>query len=851
MDNYCSPQWVDFTSTPGVPSDDYFEKDHEIDKYESCMEIPEIYISEDNVNTAEISKKRNIYQNLESELNIIKNTPIKVIYSSSSSRSSSKCQIAKKATYDDVLNEAIETFEQCMSSTSDIFKKPMLIKNKASKSLKFHAMDNDQGNVSPSKEIEQIKEDILDQEVKILSPAINECDIIETKNDIDKKSPINSFISNISPNNLLKNDESDLKLDVDNCPVFCTPVDCMKSLRAISHEQRQCKSLEKNSSSRQSKPLRYQCRRQSLKFRRHSNRYISLAAAVLKFQNETPERFRTKSNKDLKAKSVSVKRQFSVISKSVSAKTNLRRSVPVFNLKEEKELKSDIMKELPPEKITSEPKTEESKLIKSRRSYLHSASNKASHSKKFMSTVVNNNGSEIVLKKERILFYDIPIHTAQKKTTHPIPFSFENRDKAKKQSKSEQSQITANKPDTVVKFQNTQGRISCSQKKISASSSGLKNKTQFTMNKKNNHNTKLETNGEACISTETNNTLKNNSHEKRKNNEKSVASTSQNVKGIIKTNKSISMSSLKSCEKIEDKNKKNEHIQNKDAKQLNKKSMSMSSLKSCEKIEDRNKKNEHIQNKDAKQLNEKSRSVSSLKSCEKIEDKNKKNEHIQNKDAKRLNEKSRSVSSLNSHDKSKDRNTEHNTQTKDTNQMKKQSTLSVCKNKSANKKIENLKTKKDPNKIKRVSSTSNNSSTNANIQKKEILKQKQQCIEQQENKQPNVNGSSTSDTNLNQTEHTKLKGITIGMNSYERAKQRHEFDEKMRQKIMMQEEMRQKEEAERLAKEKLQIAMFRKQLEVKARPMPVFKPLLPLRSVKPLTEPQSPAWAHKKKTKQT
>ncbi len=65
---------------------------------------------------------------------------------------------------------------------------------------------------------------------------------------------------------------------------------------------------------------------------------------------------------------------------------------------------------------------------------------------------------------------------------------------------------------------------------------------------------------------------------------------------------------------------------------------------------------------------------------------------------------------------------------------------------------------------------------------------------------------------------------------------------------MEEEEMRRQVEEDRISKEEAQNLELRKMAEVKARPMPVYKPLQILKSKKPLTDPHSPAWTRKKST---
>ncbi|XP_012260180.2 targeting protein for Xklp2 homolog [Athalia rosae] len=85
------------------------------------------------------------------------------------------------------------------------------------------------------------------------------------------------------------------------------------------------------------------------------------------------------------------------------------------------------------------------------------------------------------------------------------------------------------------------------------------------------------------------------------------------------------------------------------------------------------------------------------------------------------------------------------------------------------------------------------------------------------------------------------------LNTDIRAKERKEFDEKIKQKESEAEKMRKQAEMEQLKRAESERTEIRKMAETKARPMPVYKPAVLLRSTKPLTEPLSPAWTAKTK----
>ncbi|XP_074101944.1 uncharacterized protein LOC141529344 [Cotesia typhae] len=84
------------------------------------------------------------------------------------------------------------------------------------------------------------------------------------------------------------------------------------------------------------------------------------------------------------------------------------------------------------------------------------------------------------------------------------------------------------------------------------------------------------------------------------------------------------------------------------------------------------------------------------------------------------------------------------------------------------------------------------------------------------------------------------------LHSDRRAKVRHEFEEKLKMKAERENALQRMEKQAKLIKEQAEINEIRKKAEVKARPMPVYKPLVIIKSDKPLTDPSSPAWTRTK-----
>ncbi|XP_043499140.1 calponin homology domain-containing protein DDB_G0272472-like [Polistes fuscatus] len=662
MDNYCAPQWVDFTCSPQVPSDDYFEKNHEIYEPKLCTKVIEENINSDNELSEIIETPRKSVQslneysiksvsteNLETEISNIKNTPIKIIYPSP--YNNSKPKIMKQISYDNILNKAVQLCEEFIndkkdtkvSSTEDIFKKPMPVKMKTFKPVRIREIENSFSE-STDKEMQDAASNILAEETNNISVSgVNmfkrgTSSWKKVMKDVGKTSKTDDHLKcTISENNILKNDRSKINLD-------------SKSLKLKSSNLEQQSSLVN----------KYTIPKVNTRNRPvvTNNQEKSKPKQVEKDQNKT---------KFLRSNSTG---SSSVLhNKSTQKNIRVTGTDSTVKVKQTPRLYSSFSKE---GKILSQ---------------------KNNASKKMATTVVGNIGSEIIIKKEKILFFDIPIHTKQKKITCPIPFSFENRDKMKKQLKLGQSESK------------------------SKSVPNLKlldfNKSQRVMNK--------------------------------------LPNTKKNTFRSFSSNNDI---------------------------------------------------NEKM--KDTKQL-----------------------------------ERSKNTSTAYLHSSLP---------------YKPMKTINSMKNKIEKKKIPDSQNKKDANQIKKPLApiSCKNIQININLKnnKQEALEINKKCIEK-ENKQPNTYSFVTNTSTLNQSKVIKSKSSVIKTNIERKEKQRNILEEKIKEKRTLLEEKLKKEKEEKEAKEKLEIAKLRKQTEIKARPMPVYKPLIRIKSTKPLTKPQSPAWSSKKKVKST
>ncbi|XP_015190021.1 PREDICTED: targeting protein for Xklp2-like [Polistes dominula] len=662
MDNYCAPQWVDFTCSPQVPSDDYFEKHHEIYEPKLRTKVIEENINSDNelseiietprksVQSIKESIKSISTENLETEISNIKNTPIKVIYPLP--YNNSKPRIIKETSYDNVMNNAMQLCKDLIIndkehtdvlSTDDLFKKPMPVKTKTFKPVRIREIENSFS--------ESIPEGMMDSENNIHNGEINNTSLNGVNmnkrgtssskkviKDVGKISKTDDHLKcNMSENNILQNDRSKINLD-------------SKSLKLKSSNLKQQSSLVNKYSISKINT----CNRPVVR----NNQEKSKPKQIEKDQTKT---------KFLRSNSAD---SSSVLHNKITQKNiKVTDADSTVKIKQTSRLYSSFSKE---GKVLSQ---------------------KNNASKKMVTTVVGNNGSEIIIKKEKILFFDIPIHTKQKKITCPIPFSFENRDKMKKQLKLDQSESKSKSVPNL--------------KLLDFS------KSQKVMNK--------------------------------------LPSTKKNTLRGFSSNKDI-----------------NEKI--KDIKQL-----------------ERNKSN--------------------------------------------------STSYMHS-----------------TLPYKPMKTNYLMKDKIEKKKIPDSQNKKDANQIKKPLApiSCKNIQTNINLKdnKQKTLEINKKCSEK-ENKQPNNSTFITNTSTLNQSKVIKSKSSVIKTNIERKEKQRHVIEEKVKEKRTLLEEKLKKEKEEKEAKEKLEIAKLRKQTEIKARPMPVYKPLIRVRSTKPLTKPQSPAWSSKKKVEKS
>ncbi|XP_057324992.1 uncharacterized protein LOC130667436 [Microplitis mediator] len=178
-------------------------------------------------------------------------------------------------------------------------------------------------------------------------------------------------------------------------------------------------------------------------------------------------------------------------------------------------------------------------------------------------------------------------------------------------------------------------------------------------------------------------------------------------------------------------------------------------------------------------------------------------------------------------------------------------TLSGTADKVLNKTLTNKKVPSAPSKIlnKSIASRVSTATSTAKPSATKSLNSTRSITKvNQENKTPNVAADTAPKTKPKVISKPTIMGPPK-LHTDKRAKERHEFDVQIRQKQLEIDRMRALLEQKQREKEKLEERALRKTMEPKAHPMPEFKTPAPIHSLKPLTEPQSPAtWAsnHKK-----
>lgn len=723
MGEYHAPQWIDFEQaySPQLPMQDYFEKEHTI----HGRNVGLCDSTTENVQPNFIPENHLcINPEAQHDLNVIKNTPVKVI----SPKHPNK-KIVALSTYDEVLGDAMRKLELCQKSVTrdtqklaqglrtNAFKTPNVPIVKSSKSVGFRSLPNKlvQFNGMPSTLVEVNKNDIhTPQEENNTSVSIKKTSVNCSLFKEDKNPVCDAIIKESHDDDsvdVLPNDEKDQQ-EVQYNKVNGPSSDNDKNSKEVNQDvldtttEKHNKTLCKRANGLTVLPW-HSNRRRSFNKCKTSGNYVGLAEAALRFQNETPKRFRTRSTKNTTLTNFSKLNRLKPtipISPALISK-NRTRAVTVLSQEEREKQVMEEMKKHPikanpiPRNILRGPRTTITKkatavtarapsAVTSALSKNSAPYDKASTSKKTVTKVVVTSPG-ILVEREQASFFGIRKDIATKTATRVVPFSFEARNK-----------------DFQIKKEQR-----------------LKNLQEANKIKPEFHATPVPS------------FLKQNTTSIKKQNEKKKINScpfsfEERNKNLLKKKGELVKHALEDEKKL--------------------RVFRANPVPVFKPVIVRGTSKEYLLSKDK---------------TTKIEDEN----------------------------------------------------VDKCDNQE----------NKEPNTI--------------------AFKPKMDS----KHAQKSIIDRRSAPLKVKQDRNTNFKNISFKLNTDKRAKERREFDEKIKCKELEDEIKRREENKERLEHEKSVKAEIRKLAEVKARPMPIYKPLCIIKTTKPLTNPQSPAFASKLKLKQT
>ncbi|XP_053983974.1 uncharacterized protein LOC128879120 isoform X1 [Hylaeus volcanicus] len=444
MDNYCAPQWTDFTSSPQLPSDSYFEIEHETHKplvhFKSNIktDLPILW-KEECVNKQSISET-----NFDDSLDTVQNTNDNTAYfiplgntkhSVDQIKNENRLSNAMESLKLDEKSRKIDcAWNVWLTGGTNSLKAPILPRR-----LKTALSEKNWQNIRTSEINNTVPSSLQNKQIINNVKKSNREQIASAKT---KTEPLSKSDSNSSA----------------SCRVSCT--DERASYKIISARREHCKPFKGKQS--QPKVLTCQYRRASLiKALKSSNKFISMAEAVSKFQNKTPQRFRTISNKDLKPGSFMKLKQSPLkltnpISPALRSKKRARHTT-VLSKEEREAVQLEEMKKhqikakpvplnilkgpAPLKKVTKKPitVTEEFRLTQPKKLISHKSDSQVNIQSQFdnkeqshlntASIVRSVSASNVATKKEPNPRKEHSINTNAKPATSVLPSSFAVRNK--------------------------------------------------------------------------------------------------------------------------------------------------------------------------------------------------------------------------------------------------------------------------------------------------------------------------------------------------------------------------------------------------------------------------------------
>lgn len=519
MADYCNiraPQWIDFAQNCSpVQIQDFFEKEHTVHERieEPCNSTTE------NMENAQLASQVDVLcvnAKAQADLDIIRSTPVKVI--SPKYRNNKE---TAEVTYDQVFNDAMRKLELCkkMPKTRDvlnkstqepkIFKTPSMPKitkssrsvgcvlNKTNQSNQDFAGRPIKINKTSSTYMKKVKQSLFEQDKDSVEnnfktsnnpvdddPTNKKTKQLHEEDNEECKEEDNNKEHNKEDNNK-EDDEKDNKehSEKDNNKEYNEEDNNKKhnkednkklqdgQVASTNDNEDDKKAGNSQQDDADAKGNRTQCikqvtvltwqnHRRSMHKRKPSvnKQYIGLAEAVSRFQNETPKRFRTRSNKDTISPSFYASKLTQnrlkptiPISPALISK-NRARPVTVLSQEEREKLEMEEMKKhrikanpIPPNVLrgpraatkvnsvirkstvanTSSAIQPDEKTKTSSQSKIDKA---PSGLKNTITNVVVTDSEGIIVQHEEMAFFGVPKNTT-KNVTRVVPFSFEARNK--------------------------------------------------------------------------------------------------------------------------------------------------------------------------------------------------------------------------------------------------------------------------------------------------------------------------------------------------------------------------------------------------------------------------------------
>ncbi|XP_076683732.1 uncharacterized protein LOC143376863 [Andrena cerasifolii] len=279
MDNYCAPQWADFTRSPQLPSDSYFEIEHAV--HEPSLPFKTYVHSDFSLESVEERAEGSpvVKPRFKDSLEPLENPQPNVAYFIPHSNR----KAPPRETNDD------RGLRRTMAN---------LRLDEQSRKAQYT------WNVSPSG---RTSTTLFRAKVEVPERFRKSARTSESKSSVVGKSVRNNRATrgakeetNAQGASTKNTSKSMVNSELGSCSEYAE-TDAPRKRPSHGSRRRQSELFRRSSTGKAPKVLTCQYRRRSLlKYRRCSNKFVSMAEAVLKFQNAVPQRFRTVSRNEMK-----------------------------------------------------------------------------------------------------------------------------------------------------------------------------------------------------------------------------------------------------------------------------------------------------------------------------------------------------------------------------------------------------------------------------------------------------------------------------------------------------------------------------------------------------------------------